>query len=56
MTQAGRPSDDPFIFDDTLPQDLPEPELAENARIVLEKRYLKKDEAGEPVEDPEVIF
>jgi ribonucleoside-diphosphate reductase alpha chain len=44
------------IFDDVLPNDLPEAELTENARIVLARRYLKKDAAGEPVEDPETMF
>ncbi len=46
----------PFIFHDELPDDLPRPELTENARIVLGKRYLKKDENGEPIEEPEVMF
>lgn len=49
-------SGEPFIFDDTLPNDLPIPALTDNARIVLAKRYLKKDERGEPVEEPEVMF
>lgn len=49
-------SREPFIFDDRLPEGLPVPELTENARIVLAKRYLKKDQTGEPVEKPEVMF
>ncbi|MBD0318767.1 MAG: hypothetical protein ICV87_00430, partial [Gemmatimonadetes bacterium] len=37
-----------------LPQvELPRAELSDNARIVLAKRYLKKDETGRPVEEPE---
>ena len=36
--------------------DLPRAELSENARIVLAKRYLKKDETGRPVEEPEEMF
>ena len=51
-----RPSQDPRVFDDGAPQDLPPATLSENARIVLAKRYLKKDEAGEPTEDPETMF
>ena len=44
------------VFDDRPPADLPPAQLSENARIVLAKRYLKKDEAGEPVEEPETMF
>ncbi len=50
------PSPAPRVFDDFVPQDLPPATLSENARIVLAKRYLKKDEAGEPVEEPETMF
>ena len=50
------PAKDPRVFDDHLPPDLPPATLSENARIVLAKRYLKKDEAGEPTEDPETMF
>lgn len=39
-----------------LPADLPPARLTENARIVLAKRYLKKDVQGNPVEDPEAMF
>jgi len=56
MNRPSWPADGPFIFDDQLPGDLPIPELPENARIVLGKRYLKKDEQGEVVEEPEVMF
>jgi ribonucleoside-diphosphate reductase alpha chain len=48
--------EDRFIFDDRLPDDLPDAVLTENARIVMGKRYLKKDENGEPVESPETMF
>ncbi len=51
-----RPIREPVIFDDVLPDDLPPAELTENARIVLGKRYLKKDPRGEPIEEPEVMF
>ncbi|MDE0395271.1 MAG: vitamin B12-dependent ribonucleotide reductase [Gammaproteobacteria bacterium] len=30
--------------------------MTENARLVLARRYLKKDEEGNPVEDPETMF
>jgi ribonucleoside-diphosphate reductase alpha chain len=56
MTRPSSSQKEPFLFDDQLPEDLPVPELTENARIVLGKRYLKKDERGEPVEEPEVMF
>ena len=38
------------------PGDLPEPVLSENAMTVLGRRYLRKDENGEPVEDPKEMF
>src|SRR5687768_4229795 len=41
---------------DTLPDDLPQADLSDNARIVLARRYLKKDEKGRPVEEPEQMF
>jgi len=30
--------------------------LSQNARLVLERRYLAKDDAGEPIESPEQMF
>ena len=39
-----------------LPEDLPPADLSENARIVLARRYLKKDERGRPTEEPEQMF
>jgi ribonucleoside-diphosphate reductase alpha chain len=41
---------------DVLPDDLPQADLSDNARIVLARRYLKKDEKGRPVEEPEQMF
>ncbi len=43
-------------FLDVPPADLPEPRLTENARTVLAKRYLKKDENLEPNETPRDMF
>lgn len=56
MSRSSASPQEPYLFDDQLPEDLPIPELTENARIVLGKRYLKKDENGDPVEEPEVMF
>ncbi|MCY4572420.1 MAG: vitamin B12-dependent ribonucleotide reductase [Gemmatimonadetes bacterium] len=44
------------VFTDQPPADLPPAQLSENARIVLARRYLKKNEDGEPTEDPETMF
>jgi ribonucleoside-diphosphate reductase alpha chain len=51
-----RPPRESVIFDDVLPDDLPAADLTENARIVLGRRYLKKNPDGEPIEEPEVMF
>jgi ribonucleoside-diphosphate reductase alpha chain len=50
-----RPADSPRPAD-VLPEDLPRADMNENARIILGKRYLKKDESGAPVESPEQMF
>ena len=39
-----------------LPDDLPAADLSDNARIVLARRYLKKDDKGRPTEEPEQMF
>ena len=44
------------IFEEPLPEDIPAADLSENARIVLAKRYLKKDAEGTPMEEPEAMF
>ena len=49
-------TDEPRIFDDRVPDDLPPAEMTENARLVLARRYLKKNEDGEPIEEPETMF
>lgn len=36
--------------------DFPEPIISENSRMVLERRYLKKDENGKPIEAPRDMF
>jgi ribonucleoside-diphosphate reductase alpha chain len=56
MPRPSWSADEPFIFDDHLPEDLPIPDLTENARLVLGKRYLKKDEDGMATEEAEVMF
>jgi ribonucleoside-diphosphate reductase alpha chain len=38
------------------PSDLPEPVLSENAMTVLRRRYLKKNENGDPIESPRDMF
>jgi len=37
-------------------QRLMEPQLSDNARTVLERRYLKKDAEGNPIETPDQMF
>lgn len=46
----------PNTSSDSKPTSLPDAQLSANARTVLEKRYLKKDSAGQPVESPEDMF
>ena len=54
---AQRPaSPDALPAHDVPPADLPRATLSDNARIVLGLRYLKKNEKGEPVEEPETMF
>jgi ribonucleoside-diphosphate reductase alpha chain len=50
-----RPADSARL-PDVLPEDLSRVDMSENARIILAKRYLKKDEQGEPVEEAEEMF
>ena len=52
----GSPPRQPWIYDDRVPSDLPPADLTENARTVLARRYLKKDEEGTPQETPETMF
>ena len=49
-------SPDALPAHDVPPDDLPRATLSENARIVLGLRYLKKNEEGEPIEEPETMF
>ncbi|MDQ3556909.1 MAG: intein-containing adenosylcobalamin-dependent ribonucleoside-diphosphate reductase, partial [Gemmatimonadota bacterium] len=46
----------PSPVDPQAEVELPPADLSTNARIVLGKRYLKKDEQGNPIEDPETMF
>jgi len=50
------PPFDRRVFDEPVPEDVPAAHLSENARIVLAKRYLKKDAEGTPIEEPEAMF
>ena len=60
MSRKSTTSAEPELFETgrslTLPDDLPPAQLSENARIILGRRYLKKDESGRPVEEPEEMF
>jgi len=40
----------------TVPADLPAPDLNQNAKLVLAKRYLRKGPDGKPVEDEQFLF
>ncbi|MFQ5890363.1 MAG: LAGLIDADG family homing endonuclease [Gemmatimonadota bacterium] len=44
------------IAGEVTPDDLPEPRLTENAKTVLARRYLKKSDDGEPIEEPRDMF
>lgn len=50
-----RQSDNLFSLS-TPPADLPDPDLSENARIVLRRRYLRRDEDGAVTETPRQLF
>ncbi|MEI8061080.1 MAG: vitamin B12-dependent ribonucleotide reductase [Candidatus Berkelbacteria bacterium] len=39
-----------------ISDNFPEPEISENSRMVLERRYLKKDEDGKLIETPRDMF
>ena len=38
------------------PKNLTQPQMSSNARIVLEKRYLKKDKTGKNIESPQDLY
>ncbi|MDR0786580.1 MAG: vitamin B12-dependent ribonucleotide reductase [Gemmatimonadota bacterium] len=46
----------PSIDDPSVRVELPTADLTRNARTVLARRYLRKDAAGDPVEEPEEMF
>ena len=50
------PASERPTFDEPLPEDIPVANFSENARIVLAKRYLKKDAEGTPIEEPAAMF
>ncbi|HEX7049230.1 MAG TPA: vitamin B12-dependent ribonucleotide reductase [Longimicrobiales bacterium] len=60
MNRKSIPAADRGLFEASgaaaLPDDLPPAQLSENARIVLARRYLKKDQGGQPLEEPEEMF
>jgi ribonucleoside-diphosphate reductase alpha chain len=55
-TAAADPELFPISESSKLPDDLPVADLSDNARIILARRYLKKDESGQPIESPEDMF
>jgi hypothetical protein len=46
----------PSVVKTTTGTDLPTADLSQNARTVLARRYLRKDETGQPIEEPEEMF
>lgn len=44
------------VRDFSIPDDLPSAQFSDNARTVLARRYLKRDEEGHPAEGPEEMF
>src|SRR5690606_3515365 len=46
----------PSVDDPASRIELPLAELSQNARTVLARRYLRKDAAGQPIEEPEEMF
>ncbi|MDH3733972.1 MAG: vitamin B12-dependent ribonucleotide reductase [Gemmatimonadota bacterium] len=56
VSSAEAPATGGVVDAGTPPIDLPEPTLTDNAQTVLAKRYLKKNDAGDPVEEPRDLF
>ncbi len=54
MQQTDVATDSPALAN--VPTELPAPQLTENAETVLARRYLKKNDAGEPIEEPRDMF
>ncbi|MEX1256161.1 MAG: vitamin B12-dependent ribonucleotide reductase [Gemmatimonadota bacterium] len=56
FTPESRTASDGLLAAGRIPDDLPVAEFTENARLVLARRYLTKDEEGNPTEAPETMF
>ena len=54
MQQTDVAMDTPDLAE--IPAELPAPELTENAKTVLARRYLKKNGSGDPIEEPRDMF
>ena len=56
MIIAPTPSKNGLLSTPSIPEDLPGAELTENARQVLERRYVRRGDDGKPAETVEEMF